>query len=161
MNLSDLPIPTGVTPAQARLAWELVSNITPLGDLMRRHELSFDELEQLQREPLFKRMLTDFRKHWDSELTVNQRVALKAALLTEDALLDVYGIIKDETTTPGQKMEAFAALAKAGEVGAPRRPGDEMTQTPVHITINVPGQAPLSVDAVPAIDVSAEPAPSV
>lgn len=153
MNLPEVPVPTGVTPAQARLAWEMVTNIVPLGDIMRRHELSFDELELLQRDPVFKRMLGEFRKHWDSELSVNQRVALKAALLTEDSLLDVYGIIKDQNSTPGQKMEAFGALAKAGEVGVARRPGDEVTQTPVHITISVPGRVPLDVQATPVIDV--------
>jgi uncharacterized NAD(P)/FAD-binding protein YdhS len=142
-------IPAGVTEADARLAWELVANISPLGDIMRRHGLTFDEYDEKKRDPLFTGMLEQYRKQWNSELSVNQRVALKAALLTEDSLLDVYAIIKDTEASPGQKLEAFGALAKAGEVGQARK--DQGTPgTPVHITINVPGRRGLTFEATPA-----------
>lgn len=141
-------IPAGVSPEDARLAWELVANISPLGDIMRRHSLDFDELDAKKRDPLFKNMLSQYEKHWNSELSVNQRVSLKAALLTEDTLLDIYRIVKDQEATPGQKLEAFGALAKAGEVGVQRK--DTGSGAPnVHVNINLPGRTPVTIDAVP------------
>jgi len=144
----DLLPPAGVSQADARLAWELVSDITPVADVMRRHQLSFDEYDEKKRDPIFRAMLEQYRKQWNSELTVNQRVALKAALLTEDSLLDVYAIIKNTEASPGQKLEAFGALAKAGEVGALRKDLGAPS-TPVHITINVPGKPGVTLDAMP------------
>jgi hypothetical protein len=145
---TPLPVPAGVSQADARLAWELVAGISSIGDVMRRHSLTFDELDAKKRDPLFANMLEQYKKHWNSELTVNQRVSLKAALLTEDSLLDVYAIIKDIDASPGQKLEAFGALAKAGEVGAARK-DTGISATPVHITINVPGKSGVTIDATP------------
>lgn len=146
--MNQMPVPAGVTQADARLAWELVAGISSIGDVMRRHGMDFDALDAKKRDPVFANMLEQYRKHWNSELSVNQRVTLKAALLTEDSLLDVYAIIKDTEASPGQKLEAFGALAKAGEVGAQRKdagaPG-----SPVHITINVPGKSGVTIDATP------------
>jgi hypothetical protein len=148
-----MPVPAGVSQADARLAWELVAGISSIGDIMRRHNLGFDELDAKKRDPVFATMLEQYKKHWNSELSVNQRVTLKAALLTEDSLLDVYAIIKDVEASPGQKLEAFGALAKAGEVGAQRKdtggPG-----SPVHITINVPGKSGVTIDATPIEEIS-------
>lgn len=148
---NPMPVPAGVTQADARLAWELVAGISSVGDIMRRHGLTFDDLDAKKRDPVFSNMLEQYRKHWNSELSVNQRVALKAALLTEDSLLDVYAIIKDAEASPGQKLEAFGALAKAGEVGAQRKDSGPAA-TPVHITINVPGKSGVTIDATPALE---------
>jgi hypothetical protein len=148
---NPMPVPAGVTQADARLAWELVAGISSIADVMRRHNLDFDALDAKKRDPVFKNMLEQYRKHWSSELSVNQRVSLKAALLTEDSLLDVYAIVKDIDASPGQKLEAFGALAKAGEVGAARK-DTGISATPVHITINVPGKAGVTVDATPALE---------
>jgi hypothetical protein len=141
-------VPAGVSEEDARLAWELVANISSVGDIMRRHQLTFDEYDAKRRDPLFANMLEQYRRHWNSELTVNQRVSLKAALLTEDSLLDVYRIIKDEDASPGQKLEAFGALAKAGEVGVQRK-DNAPAGAAVHVTINVPGRKGITLDAQP------------
>lgn len=153
--MNDFPVPAGVTKEDARLAWELVANISPIGDIMRRHGLTFDEFDAKKRDPVFAAMLEQYRKHWNSELSVNQRVSLKAALLTEDSLLDVYAIIKDVDASPGQKLEAFGALAKAGEVGVQRKDSG-VSATPVHITINVPGRSGVTLDATPITEVASD-----
>jgi hypothetical protein len=146
--MSKMPVPAGVSPEDARLAWELVANFSSIGDIMRRHGLSFDDLDAKKRDPAFATLLKQYEKHWNSELSVNQRVALKAALLTEDSLLDVYQIIKNGEASPGQKLEAFGALAKAGEVGVQRK-DQAAAGTPVHININIPGHQGVTIDATP------------
>ena len=142
-------IPAGITEQDARLAWELVANINSKADIMRRHGLTFDDFDAKLLDPSFKGMLEEYRRRWNSEMSVNQRVALKAALLTEDSLLDVYAIIKQDDSSPGQKLEAFGALAKAGEVGVAKKETGP-TGAPVQITINVPGRGGVTLDAVPA-----------
>jgi hypothetical protein len=146
--VKQLTVPTGVSPEDARLAWELVANISSVGDIMRRHALTFDDLDAKKRDPAFATLLRQYEKHWNSELSVNQRVALKAALLTEDSLLDVYRIIKDGEASAGQRLEAFGALAKAGEVGVVKKDAG-VTGTPVQININIPGQKGVMIDATP------------
>jgi hypothetical protein len=130
-----------------QLAWELTANISSIGDIMRRHGLSFDDLDRKKREPGFKAMLAEYQRQWNSELSVNQRVAIKAALLAEDSLLDVYEIIKSQDTSPGQKLEAFDKLARAGEVGVQKKEqGSAVAQ--VKLTINVPGKEGITIDSV-------------
>lgn len=146
--MKNLVVPQGVSEQDARLAWELVANINSLGDIMRRHGLTFDEYDAKKRDPAFKAMLDEYRKRWNSEMSVNQRVALKAALLTEDSLLDVYAIIKDAEASPGQKLDAFGALARAGEVGVTKKETGP-AGAPVQITINLPGRSGVTLDAIP------------
>ena len=146
--MKELVVPAGISKRDARLAWELVSNISSKADIIRRHGLTFDDFDAKLTDAAFKGMLDEYKRRWNSELSVNQRVALKAALLTEDSLLDVYAIIKDVDASPGQKLEAFGALAKAGEVGVAKKDTGP-AGTPVQITINVPGRGGLTLDAVP------------
>lgn len=141
-------IPSGLTEQDARLAWELVTNISSKSAIMRRHGMTFDDFDAKMLDPPFKGMLDEYGRRWNSELSVNQRVTLKAALLTEDSLLDVYAIVKNEEASPGQKLEAFGALAKAGEVGVSRKEAGP-TGAPVQITINIPGKSGLVLDAIP------------
>jgi hypothetical protein len=81
-------------------------------------------------------------------MSVQDRVRLKAALLTEDSLLDVYAIIKDVEASPGQKLEAFGAIAKAGEVGVVKKE-QVGPMAPVKININIPGHQGVTIDAEP------------
>lgn len=143
-----LPAVKGMAEADVRLAWELIAGISPLGDIMRRHGLTFDDYDAKKRDPGFLALMDQLRKHWNSEMSVNDRVKLKAALLTEDSLLDVYAIIKNEDASAGQRLEAFGALAKAGEVGAQKKePGP--TGAVAKITINIPGGPAVALDATP------------
>ncbi len=142
---------TGLSEADARLAWELVTNISSKADIIRRHGYTFDEFDAKLREPGFKAAVEEFRRRWSSEMSVNQRVALKAALLTEDSLLDVYAIIKKDDASPGQKLEAFSALAKAGEVGAQKQ-ATGPAMAPVQINSTAPGKDAVHVAAVPALE---------
>lgn len=137
-----------MTPDDVRLAWELVSNITDRATIMRRRGMSFDDFDAKLADVGFKSLLANCQAAWNSELSVNQRVQIKAALLTEDTLLDVYAIVKDSDTSPGQKLEAFQALAKAGEVGAIKK--DTVAGAPaVKITFNLPGKPGVTIDATP------------
>jgi hypothetical protein len=147
--VKGLVIPVGLSEQDARLAWELVANINSKADIMRRHGMTFDDFDAKLLDPPFKTMLEEYRKRWNSELSVNQRVALKAALLTEDSLLDVYAIIKNTDASPGQRLEAFGALAKAGEVGVTKKETGP-AGAPVQITINIPGKSGVTIDATPA-----------
>lgn len=143
-----VPVVAGLTPADARLAWELVANISPLGDIMRRHGLSFDDYDEKKRDPIFKAAVQELTRHWNSDLSVTQRIQLKAALLTEDSLLDIYAMVKDKEVGVGNRLEAFGALAKAGEVGTTKKDVGAGAPT-VKVVINVPGKTGVTVDATP------------
>lgn len=144
--------PPGISPNDARLAWELTAGISSIGDIMRRHRLTFDEYDAKKRDPVFMAMFTEYKKYWDSDMSAAERVQLKAALLTEDSLLDIYELIKSDDTAPGVKLEAFTSLARAAQVGVKGKDGAPTSGERVQININLPGRQGVTIDA-PAITV--------
>lgn len=145
-------IPPGVTAADAQLAWELTAGISSIGDIMRRHSLTFDEYDTKKRDPAFMAMYTQYKKYWDSDMSAAERVQLKAALLTEDSLLDIYEITKDKEAASGVRLEAFASLARAAQIGMKTKDGAPVSGERVQININLPGRQGVIIDA-PAITV--------
>ena len=139
--------PPGISPSDARLAWELTAGISSIGDIMRRHRLTFDEYDAKKKDPIFMAMFTEYKKYWDSDMSAAERVQLKAALLTEDSLLDIYELIKSGDTAPGVKLEAFSSLARAAQVGVKGKDGAPSGGERVQININIPGQQGVVVDA--------------
>ncbi len=151
-NLATLP--PGLSEADARLAWELTAHILPLGEIMKRYNLDFDGLAEKKRDPVFRSVIEDYARSWNSSLSAQDRIRIKAALLVEDGLLDIYRILKSPETVAAAKLDAFAALSRAGDVGPSKKDsvgGGERFA----VTINLPGSQPVHIDAQ-AIDVTPE-----
>jgi hypothetical protein len=135
-----------VQRSEARLAWELVAKIAPLPDILRRHNLTVEKLRVMLKEPMFRSMVVETKKIWESELNTKERIRIKAQLLVEDSMLDVYGIVQNDQMSPQVRVDAFEQLAKIGNVATPDKQ-DAVSERTV-ITINIPGaQAPITVSA--------------
>ncbi len=144
MNLTTLPL--GLSENDARLAWELTADIVPLAEIMRRYDLTFDSLAEKRRDPVFRSVLEEYSRAWNSSLSTADRVRIKAALLVEDGLLDIFRILKAEDSAAAAKLDAFAALARAGDVG-PSKNASAQAGERFSVTINLPNSAPVQIDA--------------
>lgn len=133
MTLPNAPIPE----ARSRLAWELVAKISPLPDILRRHNLTVTQLKQMMREPMFRSLMAETKKLWESELNAKERIRVKARLLVEDSILDIYQIVQNVELNPNARIDAFEQLAKIGELAAPEK--NPTSNERVQITINIPG----------------------
>lgn len=145
-----------VQRSEARLVWELVAKIAPLPDVLRRHSLSVLELKAKLKEPMFRSLYKETKRIWESELNTKERIRVKAQLLVEDSLLDVYAIVQNDQMSPQVRVDAFEKLARIGSLGAPEKgTGNEGER--VQININIPGaSAPVVVTAAaPALEPAA------
>jgi hypothetical protein len=105
-----------VNQPDTRLAWELVAQIAPLPDIMRRWSMTYDELKHKLRDPLFRSMVQETKKIWKSELNTKERIRIKSQLLVEDSLLDIYQIVSNDQLSPQARVDAFEKLAKIGDL---------------------------------------------
>jgi hypothetical protein len=128
--------PATLSPGDALLVWEITAGISTLGDIMRRHGLTFDEYDAKMRDAAFVGHMVDCKRYWTSETSVSERVRLKAALLAEDGLLDLYQILKSPDTVTSAKLDAFGHLAKAADLGPSKKP-DVGTGERFQININL------------------------
>lgn len=126
------PTPIANQP-DTRLAWELVAQIAPLPDILRRWSMTYEQLKAKLRDPMFRSMVTETKKIWKSELNTKERIRIKSQLLVEDSLLDVYQIVSNDQLSPQARVDAFEKLAKIGDL----MEKDKTQTTGERVTINI------------------------
>lgn len=129
--------PTGaMSGSDQRLIWELVANITPAADVLKRHGLTTQDLMAKKRDHLWTAAYREAKAFWDSNANVRERIKQKAGMLLEDALEDLMLIVKDPQMAASLKMEAtkqLAALAGAAQ----HKPSDPGGGSQFKLVINV------------------------
>lgn len=129
-----------------RLAWELVAQISPLPDILRRHGLTYDDLKNKLREPLFRSLVAETKRIWKSDLNTKERIRIKAALLVEDSMLEMYGVVHNRELSPQARIDAFESLVGIADL-KPDKNGSA-TGERVVINISVPGiEKPVVIDS--------------
>lgn len=106
----------------SRLAMELASDLTPLPDILRNYALAPAQLKALLATRAFRDMFLEAKSVWRSGGNVRQRVRLKAALLAEDSLLEVFRIVHDAGANTANRLQAFKQIADLTDI-APRKEG--------------------------------------
>lgn len=139
----------------ARLVWELAAEISKPAEILKRYGLTAQDLKAKTNDKMFIAALREAKNAWKSDLNVQQRVRLKAALLLEDSLVDILMIIKTPEMSAVNKLEATKQLASMGDVG-PRKTGSADPGSGFKLVINLGDNSPKSV----TIDGHALPAPA-
>ncbi|MFI5397586.1 MAG: hypothetical protein ACHQ9S_18775 [Candidatus Binatia bacterium] len=119
--MSQLPVPEfggekAISQTDGRLAWELASDITPVSDLLTRYGISLNDFKKKLKDPMFRGAIREAKSIWKSELNTQQRIRVKAALMAEDSLLDVFAIVKNESQPAAMRLEAFEKLLKSADL---------------------------------------------
>lgn len=116
-----------------RLIIELVANISPAADVLKRHGLTLADLKNKQKDALWVSAYKEAKAFWDSAPNVRERIRMKAGMLLEDSLEDLLLIIKDPVGNPQNKLEAtkqlgvLSGVATAKPVGADVGSGFKLT----------------------------------
>jgi len=123
-QIPTLPVPEPETNSRdARLASELVANLRPRTEVAQAYGYTPAALSAKLRDSGFKRILRETKELWESDTNAKDRIRKKAALLVEDSLLDIYGIVTDDSVTPNVRNASFENLAKVADVTAPSKGG--------------------------------------
>lgn len=107
--------------SDARLVWELVANIFPPADILKRHGLTGADLKAKMKDAMFVAAYKEAKTLWASDLNVQQRIKLKAGLLLEDSLQDLFVMIKDPQQSASNKLEATKQLGQLSQTINPKQ----------------------------------------
>lgn len=131
--------------ADQRLIWELVANISPIPDILKRHGLTVPELRAKQQDKLFASAFREAKSFWDSNPNVKERIRMKAGMLLEDSLEDILLIIKDPVMGAVHKLEATKQLGILSGA-ATVKPDAAGGGSGFKLTINVGGNKGVTID---------------
>lgn len=130
------PLPAGFTiPAAAALARDLAINMYPEEIILRKHGVTTDQLNTLNDNNFFQKLLEAAAAEWNSAKSMPQRLALEAQVLIEDAMPAIGGRMRNATEPLPGVVQALAAITKVAGIGenkAPQAAGEKFT-----ITINL------------------------
>lgn len=152
-GLRDMNL-TPITDHDSRLAVELAVQISPVEEILRRHDLTADELRAKMKDPTFRNMVREARRTWNSDLSVKDRIKLKTQVLVEDSLLGLYTMFHDVNVAPPARLDAFKQMARVAAVDTPEKAGPGGGER-VSISINLGAdRQPLTIQAsaLPAED---------
>jgi hypothetical protein len=99
------------------LARELVQNIRPEEDILSNFDLTADELTRLSNTASFQLLLKEAIQEWDGVENIKGRIAVKAAVLVETALPDLFKELTNKQEPLSSRTALLQSLAKLGGLG--------------------------------------------
>jgi hypothetical protein len=130
----------GLNGHDARLIWDLVSNMRKPADVLTTYGISAADFARKAQNPIFAGAYREAEKVWKSDMNIKTRIQLKASFLLEDSLLSLFNIIRNEGVGITSKLAAIEQLTKISTVSAvPKTEGGGEKH---NITINIGGDKP-------------------
>ena len=128
----------GITDHDARLIFDLVSNMRPKQEVLDQYGLTINDLAAKAQNHFWAAAYRETEKIWKSELSTGARIRLKAAYLLEDSLVILLRIIQSDHMPVTAKLEAVKQLTAISTVATdPKKVGEGEKH---NITINIGGQ---------------------
>lgn len=158
MHALDLHVASNgaISDGDQRLIWELVANISPKADILKRHGLTPQEFGKKAKDKLWAGAYREAKTFWESNANVRERIRQKAGMLLEDSLMDILLIVKDPAMGAVHKLEATKQLGVLSGAATmkPATPGEG---SGFKLTINIGGNKGATIEgevvAQQAIDV--------
>ena len=126
--------------ASSRLALDLAMGIKNPKAIADDYGMPHQELVQrIQTDKAFARQVSEYRRIWLSPTNAAERVRIKAAVLAEDGLMEVWALIVDDTLNPSVRLDAHKHISKLADV-EPRRE-DAQSGPTFSLTLNLGGDA--------------------
>lgn len=134
-----------ITESDQRLIWELVANITPVPDVLKRHGLTVPEFAAKKKDTLWVSAYKEAKAFWESNANVRERIRQKAGMLLEDSLMDILLIVKDPAMGAVHKLEATKQLGVLSGA-ATMKPATNGEGSGFKLVINVGGNKGVTVE---------------
>ena len=125
-----------LSDTDSRLAVELAVQIRPVNEILITYSATRSELVTKLKDPMFRDMVKQAKRLWSSDLSIKERIRLKALVCVEDSLVEIFGIVHNPDNALPAKLDAFKQLSRVAEVDAPER-GKGETGTRFTVEINL------------------------
>jgi len=107
-----LPLPLTISPDSASntLALELVARLEPASSVLARYGITPEEAERLLATPTFKAQLREAHQFWNSPENREERIRIKAAMMSEDALPEMHMLLHDGEKPMTARVDLFKTI---------------------------------------------------
>ena len=95
----------------ATVAAELAAGLSSAETIRKRFGLSLPQWKQLTQNEYFRGMVKESLRAFQGDLNAGKRITLKAEIMLEDSLADLYGIVKDKAIPSGERIKAVQTMA--------------------------------------------------
>jgi nitrogen regulatory protein PII-like uncharacterized protein len=113
---------------------EYAQGIFDLPYLLDYHGITHDEFLAISKDSQFQAAFKECKDLWSSEMSIQDRVVLKSAVLTEDSLPVLASMILNEDNPVSSRVSAIQLAAKLGKVFDKDTEGDARA---ISININL------------------------
>ena len=130
------------------LANEMAAELQTPKEILAKYGIKQKDFRLLAKTDRFKRAYKLAKSEWATEDGAKALFARKCRMAADDGILDIYGIVKDKTAPPANRIEAHKHLSTMGEL-APSKDQGEGSGAKHSIVINIgksQGRAPITVE---------------
>lgn len=100
-----------------KLAREIAMDIQSLEDILKHHEVTDGQWDEIQQNPRFRGYLRGAVEEWQSATNTPERVKLKSLAFVEEALPEFFARAHDPKEPLAAKTEVLKTIAKFAGVG--------------------------------------------
>lgn len=122
--------------ANPKMILELAAKINDPREIIARYGITTHQFAALRDLPAFRNAYREARAYWESDSNYKERIAVKAGIMVEETLMDIYDLIKDGDTHNAIKMDAFKTLASMAGADGKQKEAQAGGQR-VNIAINL------------------------
>lgn len=136
---------TKLTEEQMRaLATDIARDLFPVEDVLKQHNVKAAEYQTLADTPAFVRMVAAAAEVWNSASSADERVRVKAALISEAFLPEAARLLHEKSQPLASRTDLFKTINKMAASGFAEKP-TEVSGEGVTITINLGGDKPIKI----------------
>lgn len=127
-----------------KLAREIAMDIQPIEDILKHHQVTDGQWEEIQQNPRFKNYLRGAVEEWQSATNTSERVKLKSMAFVEEALPEFFARAHDPKEPLAAKTEVLKTIAKFAGVGG--SVDGALTGEKMIVTINLGADQQLRIE---------------
>jgi hypothetical protein len=127
---------------------ELAAKLQPVEEILRKYKVTAGQLGLLLRNNAFRDLVREAERDFASITNTAERIRIKAMLLTEIGLDEIYLILTDNKVMPSARVQAFAQIKNLTGL---EKPELDRGRAQFKLVINVP--TPLSPEQKQTITV--------
>jgi hypothetical protein len=129
--------------ANPKMILELAAGINDPGDVIERYGVTPEQFGRLRDMPAFRSAYREAKAFWEGDSNYKERIAVKAGVMVEETLMDVYDIIKESDTHKSIRMDAFKTLAAMAGTDGKQKEAQHAGQR-VNINIRLGNETPVA-----------------
>lgn len=100
-----------------RLAREIAVDLRDIETILEHYQIDSETFERIKATPRFQELLRSEIEAWNSALNTQERIKLKAAAMTEEALPEFYARLHDQKESLPAKVELLKFIGRLAGFG--------------------------------------------